>query len=680
MDKSILKKLKTSSVVILAVILLLEIFIFNYNRLTPQKRITIDPSDITIETPDTITLTDNGIEVTGYGIIIFHVNSSSVHGFELKNRIQDTGRYYMATFMTDENFSQSYIQISRKLISDNTSEIGVSFLNYEDVKDIKLEFYEVSQPFTIERISFVNHEAFHFSWLRVITLFVVAEIVNLICLFKVYSWEYDKKNRLQRNIIIAIFILSIGLLFCFKNPEAIATKYSETNYIDSDPFSQMFDSAQHGTLELLAEVDPSLETLDNPFDKSVRDAAGVNGFWDRSYYNGHYYSYFGITPVFIYYYPFYFFSGGYIPSLNTACLFFSILALIFLYETVFALLEKFSNKVNFLVLCLSLASISCMTGITQLLGRSYFYHIPPLCSTFLLALCIYAGVKGSSSSSIKKYIFLFISGLAFILCFESRLTKALSALILAPLFLEIIFNKKLTKKDKIISATSFLLPVFAGLALVLWKNYVRFDSIFEFGTNYQLTVNNINANTVTLRLLPATIYNYFLQPTGVRDYFPYIVPSLSSFATYGRYLYQYENLGILNYPWFLAGMLIASAYLINNWKNKELVVKKYFYILCFLLMLITAWLVECKAGTILYYTTEIMPLAFFISVLSINDFVTGIKDNKQLLRNTFIVLGGSFLISNIICLSHTMIYIDNILTIAHLDWVNYLEKIIFFWH
>ena len=581
--------------------------------------------------------------------------------------------------MTDSNFSQSFIQISKKLLSLKTESNELSFLNYEAVREVKLSFYEVTSPFTITKITFANHNAFHFSVLRVVALFLIAQLVNLIVIFEVYKWEFCKKNKVQRIILIVIFILLIGIISFLRNPNDKATKYSEGDYLYADPFLQMFDSSQHKTLQLLAEVENGLEELENPYDRSIRDSSGLYGFWDRSMYDGHYYAYFGFTPVIIYYYPFYYLSGGYLPSINDACLFFGILASVFMFEAAIAFLERFTKKINFLVLCIFLVSAPFLTGITHLIARSNFYMLPPLCSSALLFMCLYFGLKGSMLDGVKRYVFLALSGLSFILCFESRITKSICALVLAPVFLEILFNKANTKKDKCVCVSSFMGPIIIGLTLVFWKNFSRFDSIFEFGTNYQLTVNNIRANTLTLRLLPASIFNYFLQPVGVRDYFPYLVPSQSSFGNYGRYLYQYECLGILNYPLIAIGLSLCVIYLIYNWKKNDLV-KKYTVLLGLFLMVLIAWIVECKAGTILYYTTEILPIAFLLSFLLVNDYAIALKNNKKYYKSYLVVLGIAFIVSMVICLSHTMIYTDTVMSIVHMDWENYLDKIIFFWH
>ena len=76
---------------------------------------------------------------------------------------------------------------------------------------------------------------------------------------------------------------------------------------DYDPYIQQFDAFKKGQLHLDWQVDEKLMALENPYDPEQRK--GVDFLWDRAYYDGKYYSYFGITPIVTVMYPFYLLSG-----------------------------------------------------------------------------------------------------------------------------------------------------------------------------------------------------------------------------------------------------------------------------------------------------------------------------------------------------------------------------------
>lgn len=60
---------------------------------------------------------------------------------------------------------------------------------------------------------------------------------------------------------------------------------------------QQFDAFQKGQICLDLPVDPRLATMENPYDTSARNALGVSYHWDRAFFGGRYYSYFGVVPV-----------------------------------------------------------------------------------------------------------------------------------------------------------------------------------------------------------------------------------------------------------------------------------------------------------------------------------------------------------------------------------------------
>jgi hypothetical protein len=84
------------------------------------------------------------------------------------------------------------------------------------------------------------------------------------------------------------------------------------------------------------------------------------------------------------------------------------------------------------------------------------------------------------------------------------------------------------------SGWGFIRPTFAlatpllvvGI-LLAWYNWVRFDSIFEFGLYYQLAAFNLQANYDALFsrvYVIQNIYNYFFNPFEVTGNFPFIFP------------------------------------------------------------------------------------------------------------------------------------------------------------
>ena len=75
-----------------------------------------------------------------------------------------------------------------------------------------------------------------------------------------------------------------------------------------------------GQLYLEEEPPQWLKDMEDPYDKGARDEAqketGEPYLFDVAYHDGHYYVYFGVVPVLLFYLPFYLLTGANFP---TAC-------------------------------------------------------------------------------------------------------------------------------------------------------------------------------------------------------------------------------------------------------------------------------------------------------------------------------------------------------------------------
>src|SRR5471032_2822801 len=72
-----------------------------------------------------------------------------------------------------------------------------------------------------------------------------------------------------------------------------------------------------GHLYLDAQADPFLATLSNPWDINQR---GDRGLPDSSYFQGHYYVYYGVTPAVLLFLPFRLLTGQFMSeALGTVC-------------------------------------------------------------------------------------------------------------------------------------------------------------------------------------------------------------------------------------------------------------------------------------------------------------------------------------------------------------------------
>lgn len=671
------------------ILLLAEIFLFNLKSITGEKEnYGVEFSGAWTGTPEAVEILENGVCFHGDGEIVFGVARENINAIQLYFSGEDQ-RFLCSAAITDNNFSQQYIVAAKKYTSCDYGKFDTSFLSYGEVKEVKITLSGVDSDILIENCELSTTLPFHFSWLRFLSLFALAVLVCAIVSFRLYAYEYNKKSVKQQRVIGFLLVISSLLLCSFYNPEQKAAKYSDSDLTYSDPYTQMFDSFYSGRLSLKAEPPQELAELDNPYDRSLRDnAIGYSYYWDRAYYDGEYYSYFGATPVLLFYFPFYLISGGYVPTTNMACIFFGILAMIFMYGTILAFADRFMKKVNFLLLCAILTSSVFISGLAYLVNYSCFYVVPPVASTCFLFLCLWTGISACGEKKKYKQCLLFaICGLAFVFCFESRATKAFSALILAPLFIGILLDKKLSVKRRMACVFSFLAPVVLGLAAVMIYNYARFDSPFEFGATYQLTLSDIHANTVTWKLFIPAMVHFFLQPVTISNVFPYFDFTIINAENYGKYMCTESSVGLLFYPLLCVGILIFPFLLYSLRRDKKEKyrynkdrVRNYTYALMMVIIVLVSWMDFCVGGIVIRYVTDVMPLATLLSAWCLMETYYRSESVPVLKNKVLLFFVAAAFLTVIFGYSQVLWLPDGETNLYHPKIVSVLEELICFWN
>ena len=128
-----------------------------------------------------------------------------------------------------------------------------------------------------------------------------------------------------------------------------------------------------------------------------------------------------------------------------------------------------------------------------------------------------------------------------------------------PLFLRILFDRSEALKEKLYRAIPFLIPVLLGGIGVMYYNQIRFGSVFEFGTTFQLTESDIRYNGVTLSLhhFLSMLYHYFGEPFVYTEFFPFLRFTTEKCIDFGNYLYQEYSAGLFQMPLNLGIFLSA---------------------------------------------------------------------------------------------------------------------------
>ncbi len=270
----------------------------------------------------------------------------------------------------------------------------------------------------------------------------------------------------------------------------------------------------------------SLASLENPYDPEARKAAKVYYHWDHAYYEGEYYMYFGIVPVFLVFLPYRVLTGESLTTFRgTATLAAAAIIGIFV---LFDLLRRrfFPSLPHGTYLCLSVAFSATSIWYASVEPALYCTAITAAIMLMIWSLYFFVRAVWVETRENRQIALAAVGALFGALAFGCRPPIALANLLVIPALVVFLRERKFTARllGKLCLAALPYLAV--GVALMLY-NYVRFDDPFEFGQAYQLTVADQSNYSVTLngemllRILRG-IGEQLFDANGTTDAFPYL--------------------------------------------------------------------------------------------------------------------------------------------------------------
>ncbi|MFR4475882.1 MAG: hypothetical protein ACLT3Y_00655 [Ruminococcus callidus] len=332
------------------------------------------------------------------------------------------------------------------------------------------------------------------------------------------------------------------------------------------------DAFENGQISLLKEVDDALLQVENPYDWGMRNDSGAKAEWDHVFYDGKYYSYYGIAPVVA------------VSAVSQAD------RTLLLHEPVYPAVQPGGTAVpgngisgirQALVQNVSAGNIiagmailfsSC--GIWYSVGRTLFYEIsiPPDSPLWHWALISFSSnvlSEGKVSLARTALASLFL-GIA-VLC---RPTLAVYAVVAVLYFLYAIpksgnvlvqaedgtSSLAVRKPRRIAYVLCAALPLLAlGITQMVY-NYARFGSPLDFGIQYSLTINDFTHSQYHTSFVLIGLWNYLFAPPQFLPEYPYISTPFSKLDTNGFYFNDDGNTsGILFLAIPVAAYLLARA-------------------------------------------------------------------------------------------------------------------------
>ena len=141
----------------------------------------------------------------------------------------------------------------------------------------------------------------------------------------------------------------------------------------------------------------------------------------------------------------------------------------------------------------------------------------------------------TEEGSRHRYFYMFISCLSLSLAVACRPTQLLTSIIVLPVIIKTFINNVKEKKDIIKNMLAVAVPYVTVGALLMYYNYIRFGNILEFGSSYQLTINDMsNLSNRFMTIGMGIICSLFSVPTFLPN-FPFVQYHNNLLTFYGYY-------------------------------------------------------------------------------------------------------------------------------------------------
>lgn len=443
-----------------------------------------------------------------------------------------------------------------KKISKNTSD--KKSLSHEILKNIFYAFL-----FTVFFVILFSIKQGGVSWGHMLYFFFIAMMV--LCVLNPWTSMHDLSVKQNKPTFVAAVITVVFISLLCTIPMGINPIWNGEIAEHRNQYEELADAILEGHIDVHTEEDVSaLAAMENPYDAQARADQGVSFQWDHAFYDGHYYVYFGIVPALLLFVPYKAIMGTALTSWKGTAVF-SVFVIVAIFLFAYQIIQKSKAKVPltvYLVLC-SNASLMILWYAIE--------HPAMYCTAIVAGICFalwsfYFLHQSFCVDEKPKLWKIFIGALCGALVFGCRPPIGITEIALLPLLYigikrQMVKSEENYKKDIRLQALAFALPYVVIAILLMIYNYVRFDSLFEFGQSYQLTVTDQTAYT-----------------GGILERF-----SIIDWANYtGKYLFLFNDLQ-KTFPWIpqQIGLLIMQPILLLAFKKWRLPEKekdlKYFH-------------------------------------------------------------------------------------------------------
>lgn len=541
MEDSKVKRYRPYIVIFIAV-LVMEIFVFNWRYIEgmgyEEKLLEAFTcgTGVTYTGTNEIRVENNGDKYIEFGNVNVHsdniyidiINKRCNLPVNMENgNARDFQRVPVVIGMTDEANSELKDMPERMIAQGVERTKYIKLHTAGETGKIRIRFNGCeNQTLLLKEISVNKQVPFSINLLRMIFLYAVALVGYM---FRkgspLYEVKYDRKSYGQLWAVILLISANIVVsgIFCFSNPMFIEPSLEHHHQYDN--LAQAFING-HVYLDY-AEPSQALINMENPYDKGARDKVMSESHssykWDHAYYDGKYYVYFGALPVLLYYMPHRLMTGEEFGT-HTGVFLNLVFYTFFAFLLVRALVRKYFKDIPFVNYIMISQVLVASGGIIFAMRKPDLYAMPISMALGLTMAGLYFWVTAlDCRTKVMRCVKLAAGSLFMALVSGCRPQFLIASFLAIPLFAGDVLKKKtLFSKTSVAESVAFVLPYIPVAAVVMWYNYARFGSVFDFGANYNLTTNDMTRRGFNIGRLPFGLFAYFIQLPVTYARFPFI--------------------------------------------------------------------------------------------------------------------------------------------------------------
>lgn len=468
-------------------------------------------------------------------ILFMDVNAEieNIH-IDLSDNCSETAT--VKIYLTDEANEYFYEAGTRALYRDVESSQYITVHNAGKSRNIALVFVGDDGYVKVDDISINAPRCYDFNLTRAM---IATLLLILLYIFRpsspLYTYKLTESPTLRSNFalgficlqcVIFVIIGTVNPAFLGLTTENGKTYFSHLAFEHHNQYDELAQAILEGKTYIdNDDVPQSLLEMENPYDNTARYykqiESGDTYRWDVALYDGHYYVYFGIVPLLLMYLPFRVIFKAPFPS-AIGIIIFAVIFAFGVFKLLALLCRKYFKNVSVgAYLLTALAFVNCC-GAMFLVKRPDFYSVPIITAMAFVTWGIYLWLKGRDLEQ-KKNLYFLGGSLCCALAVGCRPQSVLMCAVALPIFLGYFFKeKKIKEKSGILNLITLAVPFIVVAAGIMYYNYIRFDSPFDFGSSYNLTTNDVTRRGFEMDRTGLGIFTYLFQPPSFDATFPYI--------------------------------------------------------------------------------------------------------------------------------------------------------------